>query len=604
MISAIVAALSFVAIIVTTSLLVVKGTDLKKQYDDRMRSMTDQINNANYYNAQVDKQNAQSIADVRKSYASKDDIARAVDTKELSASKANATDLRAGSLTGDVLKAGTSTADNLRANKFVSPGGVVGQLESSVLSAKRVNLVGDGTDAGISFDGDYLLQRGVEGESKNLVFNLPKGAHLSVPGSASDGVRIDPHSSTVRFGEKWKVGATRNAHADAFGIDYNMLGAQFDNKEVLGVYNVGGFEFSRVRGWVDVNGDYGSMLSVSSWDGEPIFVGTGSKGKGIASWGKQPVSVYSEAGFEANGLRTTSNATTVNGARFGQPGDASANFVNDETAAKKFMIYGNKSEDGKTKRVGVAEALDVYGDVQAVDWAAGQNIYGRDHVTAGDWAAWMRSDGAIQGRTVDATEMAAADTVVGRAAVVAGDNKAYMRSDGSVGADSVTAQTFDASAAVRCGKAFMSSEGEISGTSVSISGALGVGGALNASVIASSSNVVAPGISSKSGSSDWFRVNAENASSAGSAIFGAAAVSRGLSVGALDSTVPEGVVRATSNLCVNAACLSEEDVKRLTAPVQKLCINNTCLTESELQRVIASLNAPAPAPTVTAPPAS
>lgn len=619
MISAIVAALSFVAIIVTTSLLVVKGTDLKKRYDDRLRSMTDQMNNANYYNAQVDKQNAQSITDVRKTYASKDDIARSVDTKNLSTAKVKAVDLRAGSVTGDVLKAGTSMADNLRANKLVSPGAVVGQLESSVLSAKRINLVGtDDSKSAISFDssgvsGEYLLQRGVADDSRNMMLRMPTGAKLNVPGAGGSGVEIDPHGSSVGFGEKWKLGRFENPEAKRAMINYDMLGVQFDNKEVLGMYNVGGFEFSRVRGWVDVNNDRGSMLSVSASDGEPIFIGTGRDGKGIASWGEKPVTVHSTAGFEADGLRTTSNAATIHRVRFADEGDGDANFVNDETNARRFMIYGNKAEDGQTKKVGVADALDVYGNMQSVDWAVGQNVYGRDHVTAGAWAAWMRSDGMIQGKNIDVSDLSIGDTVQGRKGVAAGDWKAFMRSDGSIegetvrASDGISAKTLSAKESVSSGNSSMKSNGSIAGVSGAFSKSVDVGsvglrsdgsvvaGTVNASSgvfspqLNASSGVVAPGVSSKPGVADWFRINSNNASSAGTAIHGAAAVSKGLSVGEIDATVPAGTIRASSNLCVNKSCLSESDVRRLAA-ADKICINNTCLSETDLKRILQNLS--------------
>jgi hypothetical protein len=287
MIPAIVAALSFVTIIVTTSILIAKGADLKKQYDDRLRMMTDQVNNAQYYNASVDKKTNEDLKDVRKTYTSKDEIARKVDTKELSAGKASATDITAKSLKGDVLNVEKSTADSMRVNKLIMPGGVVGALDVGKLNTSEVNLYGSKDGKGyLNFGDGATMRKDSVGDDVVL-----KGG-MKFDGASP--VTIKPTTGEMNFNNKWSMGVLKNKAAETQGLKYSALGTSFDNKEFVGMYKIGDTNFTRFNSLIDVTSADNSWLSLTADTGDSIYMGTNSMGKGIASLGKN-LSRYMQA---------------------------------------------------------------------------------------------------------------------------------------------------------------------------------------------------------------------------------------------------------------------------------------------------------------------
>lgn len=180
MIPVIIATVSFITVIAVTSLIIVKGADMKKQYDNQLRRMTDQVNNANYYNSQVDKKNIEDIRDVRATYATKDQIARKVDTRHLIANRANARDLDADLVMSEYLRAGKSAVDTIRADKMISASGIVGNLDVANANASRINLV-SGNDAGVlRFDGSgsYTMNK----RDNALVAGMPVGSEFKIDG--------------------------------------------------------------------------------------------------------------------------------------------------------------------------------------------------------------------------------------------------------------------------------------------------------------------------------------------------------------------------------------------------------------------------------------
>lgn len=449
MIPTIVAAISFVTIIVTTSVLVAKGTDLKKQYDDRLRVMSDQINNAQYYNSEIDKKNISDISDVRKTYTSKDELSRSVDTRELSARRATASDMQAGTITGEYMRFKKSASDNLRTDKLLAPGGVVGQLDASMLNASRINMMGGEPGKGaIGFystadkasKGDYLLQRGNKDYVNDLVLQVPKGSAFDIiDEDGVPGVRMYPTEGEMKL-SKWTVGKSKNPEIDENQVKYDMLGVNFDNKLIAGFYEIDGKPYSHVKQNLIVDGNDEALMTMVSKDSDPIFMGTNSHGKGIATWGDKPFEIWSTGGVKAGGVNIGWDETEVNGVKFTNDSSKTANIINDVDNKKRLMVYGNDSLDGNSKTVGVGDNLHVFGSSLAKEWAGGRNTHGIDHVVAGEWAAWMRSDGLVQGKSLNSDQWSTGQNVMGRDHVTAGDWAAWMRKDGLVQGKNVNSE--------------------------------------------------------------------------------------------------------------------------------------------------------------------
>lgn len=404
MISTIVAAVSLVTIVLTTSVIIAKGTDLKKQYDDKLRVMTDQINNAQHYNTEIDKKNIQDLKDVRATYTTKDEVSRSVDTRELMAKKATATDLSANSVTGNVLKVQKSTADSLRADKLISPGGIVGNLDAANVNTSQINLTGHKENKGmLNFDssGNFFMQE--KGDS--LVANMPDNSYFKVAGKNT--VSIQPTKGEISFGNKWSVGKIMNEDADKAGIKYDALGMSFDNKEIVGLYSLeDGRKFGRFDGNFDVTGKDDSWMSVTSDQGDPVFMGTNSTGKGIATMGDKPFDIYAS--------KVRMGKSEVGGVDFGNSYDDSTGnpaLVHDKGG---FTIYG------KDKMTHFDENINVLGT------AKGKVIHGYDKVTVGDESAYLKDGGLVFGKDV------VGNTVRGNDRVVAGEMAATMSKDGTI----------------------------------------------------------------------------------------------------------------------------------------------------------------------------
>jgi hypothetical protein len=441
MIPTIVAAISFVTIIVTTSVLVAKGTDMKKQYDDRLRVMTDQINNSQYYNSELDKKNISDISDVRNTYTSKDELSRSVDTRELSVRRAMASDLQAGSVTGEYMRFNKSSSDNLRTDKLLAQGGVVGQLEASMVNASRINMMGGEPGKGaISFvstadkagKGDYILQRGDKDYVNDVVMQVPKGSAFDIMDQDGvPGIRMMPTEGEMKI-SKWSVGKGKDSDLENNNVKYDMLGVNFDNKLIAGFYEIDGRPFTQLKQNLAINGDDEALMIMHAKDSDPIFMGTSASSKGIATWGDKPFEIWSTGGVKAGGVNIGWDETDINGVKFTSDSSKMANMINDTDKQKMLMLYGNDSLDGKSKNVGVSDNLRVFGNTESQEWTSGKNTQGKDHVVAGDWAAWMRNDGLVQGKTINSDQWSTGQNVMGRDHVVAGNWAAYMRNDGLV----------------------------------------------------------------------------------------------------------------------------------------------------------------------------
>jgi hypothetical protein len=68
---------------------------------------------------------------------------------------------------------------------------------------------------------------------------------------------------------------------------------------------------------------------------------------------------------------------------------------NDASGFKKLMIVGNKASGEGIRKVGIWDHLDVHGNQGVDGWMKAKNTQGRNHVVAGNWAAWMRNNGDI-----------------------------------------------------------------------------------------------------------------------------------------------------------------------------------------------------------------
>lgn len=486
MISAIVAVMSFVTIIVTTSIIVAKGADIKKIYDNKLRTMTDQINNSQYYNSKVDQENNQNINDVRKTYTSKDELSRSVDTNKLYSKSSVTNDLQANSVVGDVLKMKKTSSDQMRADKLVSAGSVVGQLDASILNASSINLTGDTMGKGsINFGStvtganksDFLLQRGIGDMKNNVVMSMPKNSSFNMPGDSS--INMNPTSGEMSFSNKWSIGKNINKRFDNAKINYDSMSMNFDNNEVVGLYNIhdGNQKGMIVNGILGVNTKDDSMfvLGADDEDVDPVFIATNKHGKGIGSFGDKPFTIHSKS-FQTGSINTDQDSTNINDVNFSSELNDSTNIHNDKVINKKLMIYGNSEDDGKTRRIGMADKVDIHGDLVSQEWTSGQNVLGRDHVTAGEWAAWMRNDGTIQGNTIKSK-----GDVSGASMVYAGNKMAWLQNDGTIQGESivsrgnVTGQDVFGDSMVYAGNkaAFMKSNGSIHGESITSMGDIG-----------------------------------------------------------------------------------------------------------------------------------
>ena len=348
MISAIVAALSIVTLLVTTSIIISKGVDMKKQYDDRLHMMADQVNNTQYYNSQVNQKQNSDLKEVRKTYSSKDEIARSIDTKELSVKKAQAQDLQAQSITGDVMKSGMVSASSMVANKIISPGSIVSSLDASKVNTGRINLVGDtygrgalnfsSTIPGANTTGEYLIQRGIQENKNDVVVKMPKDAQFSFMNENNKAsLSIQPNSGSLRFADKWTMGAT----------NYDSLDINYDNSQILKFKQENG-KTSSVLNTPFTISQGGLTLSNNSTDS--IQFVTSTSNKGIYSTGSAPFTINAVE-TQIGGLKITKDTTNVNGIRFG----SNANFVNQE---QEFLIKGNPS-------IGLSNNVNVYGQLKA-----------------------------------------------------------------------------------------------------------------------------------------------------------------------------------------------------------------------------------------------
>lgn len=430
MIPTIVAAISFVTLIVTTTVIAAKGADMKKQYDDRLRVMADQINNAQYYNSEIDKKNITDISDVRKTYTSKDELSRSVDTRDLSARRATANDLEAGSVTGEYMHFKKSSSDNLRTNKLLASGGVVSQLDASVINSSRVNLVGAasfGSAEDGASRGEYLVKRGSKQYANDLVVQVPKGASFDVSDQdGNPGITMKPTEGEVRF-SSWSVGKAKDADAEKQGVKYDMLGVSFDNKVIAGFYQMDGKPTTQLTDNVKIKGDE-AVLTILGQSGDPMVLSSRKSGNSITGSGKAPLEVWGEGGVRSGGLMINKDTTSVNNVVFASDPSKPANITNDSA---KLALYG--TPNGKDPRnIALNDNVYVSGNAVSKDWASATNTHGRDHVVAGNWSAWMRNDGLVQGKNVNSDQWASGQNIMGRDHVVAGNWAAWMRNDGMV----------------------------------------------------------------------------------------------------------------------------------------------------------------------------
>jgi hypothetical protein len=109
----------------------------------------------------------------------------------------------------------------------------------------------------------------------------------------------------------------------------------------------------------------------------------------------------------------------------------------------------------------------------------------------------------------------------------------------------------------------------LNGTAVTGGGGLTVGAWNKApeGVLDVRGQVLTPAISRKAGDTDWLRINnlnGANAANMGTAVTGALSVGGGITSGSFKK-VPSGTLEVSGKMCVNAACLTEDDIKKVKA---------------------------------------
>ena len=341
MIAAIVAALSFVTILLTTSVMIAKGTEMKKDYDDKLRGMTDQINNAQSFNSKIDEKNFDNISDVRKTYTTKDDIARGVDTKTLTTQYTKTKVLDAGTISGEYMKFKTASTDQMRVDKLVSQMNVTSDVNSLNLNTSRVNLSGNEFGKGaISFgssidgadSGDFLMQRGIGPLKNDVVMKMPNGSSFGVVDKdGKKAVSLDPTGQVTIKDWKIKPGGDYLGvsvdNSDFLKIQKNSLLLNTNNQdsdkyafqawngkaEVLGVYNDGVLKSQggNLTGWnTQFMNANGGAVKMNRGDGMGISVNTNNQEQNkyaFQAWnGKNELlGVYNDGVLKSEGLNKT-----------------------------------------------------------------------------------------------------------------------------------------------------------------------------------------------------------------------------------------------------------------------------------------------------------
>ncbi len=427
MIHAIVAAVSFATIIAVTGMLVAKGADFKKQYDDKLRVMADQVNNAQYYDAQVDKQNIDNIKDVRRTYTSKDELARNVDTRHMQAQRTTTSDLQAGTVTGEYQYFKKSAADVLRADRLVSANSVMSSLDAQQVNANKANIFNQIQWAGSN---TYNMQKDTIQTPENIPFSF-KDATQSQPQ-----IQINPTKAQLQFDNKFAIGKSTNPEADKLGMKYDMLAVNFDNKELVGLYNTPEGTITRMQAPVDIYHPEASYLMVSSESTDPMFLANTKDFQGIMSFSSNPFHIWSD-NVKVGNIHAKHTESSIAGIRFADTYDETKQqtpqMINNNTSftitapevnIKNKLVTPNiqsQSITGDILQSGTAfmQQNAVYGDtVQgqntiasdvaygnhlfATEWVTGKNTHARDFVTAGNFAAWMSKDGEIVGNNITA----------------------------------------------------------------------------------------------------------------------------------------------------------------------------------------------------------
>ena len=440
MISAIVAFISVV------TMMIVGSTIFYKQY----RAQTD-------YENQMEQNNINDINDVRNTYTSKIDLSKSVNTADFTAKKAQTTDLQSKSLTSDVMKSGLVSAETMNTNKFISPGGILSELDASQVNASRMNLVGNDYGKGaINFrstiqganTGDYMMQRGVGNFKDDLILKTPNAGKVSFLDEKNNAnISVQPSTGQVQFAPKWNIGKTNNKELDTQGTKYDMFGINFDNKAIAELYNIDGQSVSKFNSSMIINDDSFPGTIYTGSNVSPLIIGTSADFTGIVSLSDKPFNIFANE-VQMGAINSKPDITTINDIKFANDlNDPSTNMMID-SKNKSLNISGvmnnNKKQINLSDNVSITGDLKTQNSVMRQDgsiqgktmnsdgWVSGENLQGRTNIVAGDWAAVMRKDGSIQAKTMNSDGWVSGSNIQGRSNIVAGDWQAIMRYDGAV----------------------------------------------------------------------------------------------------------------------------------------------------------------------------
>jgi hypothetical protein len=313
MIQAIVTVISLFTILLTTSIIIAKGTDIKTQYDDKLRSLTDQVNNSQYSSSQVDQKNIDNINEVRKTYTSKEDIARNIDTRELNSARASTKDLKSLNITGEFVRTQKLNTDYLSANKVIAPSGVIGEFDANSLKANKATINQLNFDAA----GKYSMNQ----KDNSLNINIPDNSKLSVKGNPAQ----------ISLGDKADI---------KFGSVFDFVNAMtigIDNKDIVGLYNIGGSTMTMINGPLAVFDEEMPAMGVANKNNDYIVMGITPETNAIVSKGNKPLDIISQDYVRMKDAQ-------LNNVKFSSKIDKNPAITTDKD---NLLIYGETDSTGK-----------------------------------------------------------------------------------------------------------------------------------------------------------------------------------------------------------------------------------------------------------------
>lgn len=158
--------------------------------------------------------------------------------------------------------------------------------------------------------------------------------------------------------------------------------------------------------------------------------------------------------------------------KFTNRAPGNAEIANDINMQGKLVFVGNKS-DGGTRKIGVLDKLDVYGNLEVDGSSVGMDISSQGVVKVGQDSAWMRPDGYIYGGNLINSKY-----VLGYSSIKLGNEAAVIGKDGTLNAkgsitadDSASGVSVQARQSIMAGNASMNLAGKIDGKNLCIDGA-------------------------------------------------------------------------------------------------------------------------------------